>query len=361
MAKGYLDIQHPISTIRHDHHPRKDIGDLDELCASIRQVGLLHPVVISPEELLISGRRRLEAVRLLGWHQVPTWIATGVSTQLLIVLATQHEHATRKNLTPTESAELYAELKALYAEDAARRQQATRFGSTTTADPGESGGGDSTGPQPAVAAMGGGRGETSRAQAARAITGRDSHGMLEQVLELKAITERDDIPEWLRAETEKALADLDEDGKVNGRYVEIKSSETRHELEQAATNQSLPETTRQLAKTELAQLDRLTSPAAVAREGKRAKWRLQKATNEGWADAAPEARMLLSARRFSGWVDKHYGWWNSYRPEDLALGLNDEQWVVVEAAFDATSAFIAEVRTARQQASDHSRTTDPKN
>ena len=54
---------------------RKDLGDLRSLADSIAEVGLLHPVVVTPEGRLIAGQRRLEACRLLGWDDVPV---TGV-------------------------------------------------------------------------------------------------------------------------------------------------------------------------------------------------------------------------------------------------------------------------------------------
>ena len=38
---------------------------------SIAEVGLLHPVVVTPEGRLIAGQRRLEACRQLGWTEVP--------------------------------------------------------------------------------------------------------------------------------------------------------------------------------------------------------------------------------------------------------------------------------------------------
>ena len=45
---------------------RHDMGDIDTLAQSIAEVGLLHPIVITPGNRLIAGRRRLEAYRLLG-------------------------------------------------------------------------------------------------------------------------------------------------------------------------------------------------------------------------------------------------------------------------------------------------------
>ena len=53
---------------------RKDLGDLRTLAKSIDEVGLLHPVVVTPEGRLIAGQRRLEACRLIGQTDVPVTV-----------------------------------------------------------------------------------------------------------------------------------------------------------------------------------------------------------------------------------------------------------------------------------------------
>ena len=53
---------------------RKDLGDLRSLADSIGEVGLLHPIVVTPEARLIAGQRRLEACRMLGWDDVPVTV-----------------------------------------------------------------------------------------------------------------------------------------------------------------------------------------------------------------------------------------------------------------------------------------------
>jgi ParB-like chromosome segregation protein Spo0J len=44
---------------------RDDLGDIQSLAGSIRQVGLLHPIIIDENNSLIAGGRRLEAYRTL--------------------------------------------------------------------------------------------------------------------------------------------------------------------------------------------------------------------------------------------------------------------------------------------------------
>ena len=60
----------PLKRIQVGRRFRKALGDLRALAGSIEAVGLLHPVVVTPQGRLIAGRRRLEAVKLLGWRTI---------------------------------------------------------------------------------------------------------------------------------------------------------------------------------------------------------------------------------------------------------------------------------------------------
>jgi ParB-like chromosome segregation protein Spo0J len=61
----------PLDAVKIGTRHRRDMGDIDGLARSIKAVGLLHPVVIRPDGLLIAGERRLVACRKLGWAEVP--------------------------------------------------------------------------------------------------------------------------------------------------------------------------------------------------------------------------------------------------------------------------------------------------
>lgn len=50
---------------------REDLGDLEPLASHIECYGLLEPILISSELVLISGLRRLKACELLGHQQIP--------------------------------------------------------------------------------------------------------------------------------------------------------------------------------------------------------------------------------------------------------------------------------------------------
>jgi ParB family chromosome partitioning protein len=68
------------------------------LADSIETVGLLHPIVVTPEGRLIAGQRRLEACRLLGWQEIPITVIDLYQA----ARGEAHENFVRKDLLPSE-------------------------------------------------------------------------------------------------------------------------------------------------------------------------------------------------------------------------------------------------------------------
>jgi len=94
--------------------PRREFSEeeLEELAGSIRENGLLQPLVvrIAADEngsrfQLVVGERRLRAVRRLGWERVPA-VVRDVDDRTLLVLALV-ENLQREALSPLEEAEGY--------------------------------------------------------------------------------------------------------------------------------------------------------------------------------------------------------------------------------------------------------------
>lgn len=110
----------PLSMIEVGVRHRREMGDLQSLAASIQSVGLLHPVVITADHRLIAGARRLEAVKRLGWREVPV---TVVRLDRLI-LGERDENAQRLDLTPSEAVALAEAIRPLE-QEAARARQAS--------------------------------------------------------------------------------------------------------------------------------------------------------------------------------------------------------------------------------------------
>jgi ParB family chromosome partitioning protein len=61
----------PLDDIRVGTRPRRDMGDIDALAQSIKDIGLLHPIIVDEDGLLLAGARRLAACKRLGWREIP--------------------------------------------------------------------------------------------------------------------------------------------------------------------------------------------------------------------------------------------------------------------------------------------------
>ena len=96
------------------------LGDIDALAASIGRDGLLQPLTITIDGVLVCGARRLAAIKKLGWRTVNVWVRSGLSDRLGQLLAEQDDNMLHKPYTQLEAAGLYREIKELMAEDAAR-------------------------------------------------------------------------------------------------------------------------------------------------------------------------------------------------------------------------------------------------
>lgn len=109
----------PLSTVEPDpHQPRSTMGDLDELVASIREKGVLEPILVRPRPApederapagvlyrIISGERRFRAAQEAGLYELPV-IEMDVSDEEALEIALI-ENLQRKDLTPFEEAEGY--------------------------------------------------------------------------------------------------------------------------------------------------------------------------------------------------------------------------------------------------------------
>lgn len=96
---------------------RKDMGDLDSLAASIKNIGLLQPIGIDSNYRLIFGERRLRAFEILGLERIAARFID------VAKLAAEHaENEVRKDFTAAERVAIGA---AIEAELGNRRGQRT--------------------------------------------------------------------------------------------------------------------------------------------------------------------------------------------------------------------------------------------
>jgi ParB family chromosome partitioning protein len=133
--------QIPIDQIRpNPSQPRLEMTDegLQELAASIREHGIIQPLILTRDDgddqyTLIAGERRLRAAKIAGLESVPA-IIREASDQERLELALI-ENIQRENLTPLESAEAYQRLNdefGLHQDQIAERVGKSRVAVTNT-------------------------------------------------------------------------------------------------------------------------------------------------------------------------------------------------------------------------------------
>lgn len=308
---------------------RKDLGDIDELAHSINEIGMLQPITITPDGVLVCGHRRLEAVRRLGWRTVKVWIRSGISNRLTELLAQQDENSLHKPLSPTEQADLYTELKALYAEEAQRRQEASRFGGGV--DPGASsagvyGSGDAPEPSPGA--------RESRSQAAQMVTGTSSYHRLDHIKFLQAIAADSFQPPTVREQATAELASIEAGSPVEPAYRKVQAA-----IELAAQPSSEDNDLDHLANEALQRVRR-----SKARRGLRTpdKPGPDPADGDTPRRYRPLRSFVLTWTEFDGW-SKHYD------VAQLAKDLKDEEWALFNRVVDETVALRDRVATTRSR------------
>ncbi len=344
---GHIELERAVHSIWSGRRHREDFGDLDPLVESIAREGLLQPITITPDGMLICGARRLAAIRKLGWKTVNVWVRSGISTTLGQLLAEQDDNLLHKPLTRTEEATLYAELKALMAEDAAGRQEASRFTSKQE-NPRSNGAATVAAPQ---------KGET-RQQAALMVTGRNAYTSLERINELQQIAADLSQPDDVRERASHELDRIDAGGSITGAQQRIRAAQCLAELDTLAADPAQPAGIRDTAASgaaRLRELEHTARPADLQRLAEiaveRAKTATKKRPNQ-LASARLHAveepgREFLPVRSFVYLWDELSTWTERYDPEAIGLALSKEQWVMFEQAVAATVAFLDLARATR--------------
>src|SRR5512140_1671412 len=108
-------IQLPIDSIaRNPRQPRQSFkeDELEDLVASIREHGIIQPLIVSPATggtyTLIAGERRWQAARRAGLKTVPVVVRVASDQQLLELALI--ENVQRADLNPIEEAEAFQHL-----------------------------------------------------------------------------------------------------------------------------------------------------------------------------------------------------------------------------------------------------------
>ena len=137
--EGRLKVQYlPIDLI--DHHPdnpRRSVGDVTELAASIRAEGIQQPLTVighvageTGRYTAVIGHRRLEAAKAAGLTEVPAFVREMDRREQLRTMMT--ENTQREDLTPLEEADGFQQIMLeLPEQTAAAVARETGFSETT--------------------------------------------------------------------------------------------------------------------------------------------------------------------------------------------------------------------------------------
>ena len=112
-----------ISEIKINERFRKTVGSLSSLVESIKEVGLLHPVVVSEKKELIAGWRRIKAFELLGRTEIPCSRVNLADLRKGEV----HENMIRKNFIESEILAIDKAMTPEVSEAAKERQETTQI------------------------------------------------------------------------------------------------------------------------------------------------------------------------------------------------------------------------------------------
>lgn len=113
----------PLARIKVRDRIRRDLGDLDDLKASLAARGLINPVGVTADGDLVTGERRLTAARALGWESIDVRVYRDVSDLELLDVEVE-ENTCRKALTPGEAGKRYQQRKKLLAPEFEAREKA---------------------------------------------------------------------------------------------------------------------------------------------------------------------------------------------------------------------------------------------
>jgi len=99
-------------TVDRDVRQRKELKGIEELADSIARLGLIHPIVIDSEGVLVAGERRLTACTSLGWDNISVQFAEDLDDYGLQCIELE-ENVKRSDLAWQDEVEAVARLHAL--------------------------------------------------------------------------------------------------------------------------------------------------------------------------------------------------------------------------------------------------------
>jgi len=104
---------------------RKDFGDIEQLAEDIKANGLIQPIVVSKDLVLLCGERRLRACQAIGLKEVDVVVKEAADAHEALVMEIS-ENENRKPFTVSERLAYAAKLIPVAKEEAKERQSGER-------------------------------------------------------------------------------------------------------------------------------------------------------------------------------------------------------------------------------------------
>lgn len=347
--QGHVELERSVDSIRVGSRHRSDLGDIDALAESIERQGLLQPITVTPEGVLVCGARRLAALRQLGVRKVSVWVRAGISDRLTQVLAEQDENALHKPLSPTEAATLYRECKALLTEDAARRQVASRFGSADNRDLRD-------GAVTLTAPSRRNDGDT-RTQAALLVTGRRSFTTLERISRLQDIASDQSLPAEVRHHAQVEVDAVEHGAPVLPAFRRVSEDQVLTELEAVAHSATQSVEIRNAAVEATTRIRAGEEPSWGEDPKRFAARALVRPRTVSSKQVTPPKISSADLKRFVFTWDDLAGWWERFDPSVIAAGLTQDEWLRFEATLEGSLSFADRIRELRGDTSAASQRT----
>jgi len=107
--------QIPMDKAKTNPQVRKEFSaeSLDSLAQSIRQVGMLFPIIVRPVDgsfVILDGERRFRAAVMLGWKSIPAIVVADSLTEGEVIQRQLIANCQRDGLTPCEQSDAIARL-----------------------------------------------------------------------------------------------------------------------------------------------------------------------------------------------------------------------------------------------------------
>lgn len=201
-----VEQQVSIDWIRVAGRHRKQLRDLDTLAQSIKDVGLMNAVTVTPDGRLVAGQRRLAACRQLGWQKIAARIVDNLDDAADRLRAERDENTQREPMLPSELVSLGLALEALERPRAAARKVA--------------------GVKPAPSVHVNGRSEEPRGETREIVASAlgMSTSSYQRAKTIVAAATDPTLPEPERRIAQEALADMDDTGLISPSFNRVKEN-----------------------------------------------------------------------------------------------------------------------------------------